>query len=113
MRALFVHGMGRSPLSAWPLLRQLKRGGLATSTFRYVVSLEDFESIKGRLVAKIAALAAHGDYVLIGHSLGGVLLRAAVNCLPPETRQPHHAFLLASPVRPARLAQRLGGNLIY
>src|SRR3569623_19875 len=112
MHALFVHGMWRTPLSGWPMLWRLRRGGLQTSTFGYMSSLEDFLVIRGRLVQKIAALAT-SDYVLIGHSLGGVLIRAAVNALPPETRTPHHVFLLGSPVRPSRLAQKLGRNPIY
>lgn len=113
MQALFIHGMGRSPLSGWPLLRQLKAAGFVTSTFGYIVSLDDFATITARLVAKITRLAAQGDYVLIGHSLGGVLLRAAVNALPPEIRQPQHVFLLGSPMRPSRLAQRLQPRLLY
>jgi hypothetical protein len=113
MRVLFVHGMGRSPLSGWPMLWQLKRAGLKTSTFGYAVSLQDFPAIRKRLVSKIAALAAQEDYVLIGHSLGGVLLRAAVNSMPPGTRPPRRIFLLGSPLLPARLAQKLHRNLIY
>ena len=113
MQVLFVHGMGRSPLSAWPMLLHLKRAGLKTATFGYAVSLEDFHAIKKRLAAKILALAAQGDYVLIGHSLGGVLLRAALNTLPSGTRLPRHLFLLGSPQQPARLAQKLHKNPVY
>lgn len=113
MQALFIHGMGRSPLSGWPLLRQLQHAGLKTATFGYLVSLDDFSSIAARLVSRIEQLAARGDYVLIGHSLGGVLLQAAVNALPPGVRQPQHAFLLGSPMRPARLAQRLRDKPLY
>jgi hypothetical protein len=113
VEVLFVHGMGRSPLSGWPLMWHLKRGGLKTSTFGYIVSVEDFPAIKRRLAARIARMAARGEYVVIGHSLGGVLLRAAVNSLPPGTRLPRHTFLLGSPIRPSRLAQRLGRNPVY
>lgn len=113
MQALFVHGMGRSPWSSWPLLWQLKRAGLTTSAFGYVVSLEDFESIRTRLVAKIRLIAAQGDYVLIGHSLGGVLLRAAVNSLPQETRRARRMFLLGSPLATPRLGQRFYGHPLY
>lgn len=89
MHALFVHGMGCTPLLGWPMLWHLRRGGLRTSTFGYMSSLEDFLAIRGRLIQKISALAASDDYVLIGHSMGGVLIRAAVNMLPPATRAPH------------------------
>lgn len=113
MEALFVHGMGRSPLSGWPLLRRLRRAGIRGSTFGYLASTESFARAKDRLVPRIAALAARDEYVLIGHSLGGVLLRAALNCLPPATRQPRHVFLLGSPVTASRLAQRLRHNAAY
>jgi len=113
MQALFVHGMGRSPLSGWPVLWQLQRAGLKTSTFGYASSLEDFLAIRKRLVSRILTLAAQEDYVLIGHSLGGVLLRAAVNSMPPGTKPPRHIFLLGSPLHPARLAQKLHRNPIY
>ena len=113
MQALFVHGMGRSPLSAWRLLRHLQHAGLKTCSFGYSVSLEDVATIERRLVARIARLAERGDYVLIGHSLGGVLLRAAINSLPAATRRPRHLFLLGSPLRPALLAQRLAANPLY
>jgi hypothetical protein len=113
MQALFVHGMGRSPLSGWPLLRQLKRGGLSPTTFGYSTALENFEGIQRRLVSRIADIATDGDYVVIGHSLGGVLLRAAVRSLPPAIRRPHHLFILGSPIRSPRLARTLSSNLIY
>lgn len=113
MHALFVHGMGRTPLSGWPIQRRLRRAGLATSSFGYVVSANAFDAIRRRLVVRIEALAAAGEYVLIGHSLGGVLIRAAVNALPAGTRAPRHVFLLGSPQAPARLARRLGNHAIY
>lgn len=113
MQVLFVHGMGRSPLSGWPLLWHLKRAGLTTRTFGYAVSVEDFAAIRRRLVVRIIALAAREDYVLVGHSLGGVLVRAAVNALPAHARKPRHVFLLGSPQQPARLAQGLRANPLY
>jgi hypothetical protein len=105
--------MGRTPLSGWPVLRQLRRAGLATHTFGYAVSLDDFASIRRRLAARVMTLAQRGDYVLIGHSLGGVLIRAVLNGLPPGAPRPRHVFLLGSPQRPARLAQKLRANRLY
>ncbi len=113
MYLLFVHGMGRSPLSAWPLLRHLSSSGFKTSTFSYSTALEDFDTIKERLTKHIAHLAELGDYVLVGHSLGGVLLRSAVNHLPPKIRQPCHVFLLGSPQRASKLAQLFSSRLLF
>jgi pimeloyl-ACP methyl ester carboxylesterase len=113
MHALFVHGMGRSPLSGLPLLLQLRRAGLLTGTFGYSVALEAFPEIKERLVVRISQLADKGSYVVVGHSLGGVLLRAALSSLPQAVRRPRHLFLLGSPVQASRIAQRLGANPVY
>lgn len=113
MHALFVHGMGRSPLSGWRMLRRLQKAGVKTASFGYMVSLEDFARIKARLVARIVALAQRGDYVLIGHSLGGVLIRAALDALPAGTPPPRHVFLLGSPLHPASLAVALAANPLY
>ena len=113
MQALFVHGMGRSPLSGWPMLRQLRAAGWQTAHFGYMASLQSFDAIAQRLSRRIASTAAQGAYVLIGHSLGGVLIRAALARLPEGTARPKHIFLLASPSHPARLAQKLGNNPVF
>lgn len=97
------------------MLRRLRRAGLQTSTFAYTVTFEDFSAIRERLAApRIEALAAaQAAYVLVGHSLGGVLLRAAMNTLPADVRLPQQVYLLGSPVQPARMAHRLMDNVFY
>jgi hypothetical protein len=113
MQALFVHGMGRTPLSGWRLLRRLKQSGITTQTFSYFVSYEKFAGIKARLVTELTRIAADGEYIVIGHSLGGVLLRAAIDALPKDVRKPSHLFLLASPIAPSRMAKRFGKNTLF
>jgi alpha-beta hydrolase superfamily lysophospholipase len=88
MEALFVHGMGRSPISGWPLLFQLRRAGLQTRSFSYLVSMEPFTAIQARLEKQIAEIACSGNYILIGHSLGGVLIRAALGSLQNDVPPP-------------------------
>ena len=113
MQALFVHGMGRSPLSGSLLLWKLHRAGLKARVFGYMTTIDHFSEITARLTSRISELAARDEYILIGHSLGGVLLRAAVNSLPAGTLPPRHLFLLGSPTRPARLAELLKDNPLY
>lgn len=114
MRILFVHGMGRSPLSGWPMLARLRRAGLRTETFGYVAALQDLDGIAARLGTRLQAIAARGEaYALIGHSLGGVLLRAALDALPPGTERPRHLLLLGSPIGASRLAVRLQRRLLF
>lgn len=113
MHILFVHGMGRSPLSGWPMLYRFRRAGHRTDTFGYVAAVESFETIKRRLISRIARLAAGEAYAVVGHSLGGVLIRAALNSLPENFARPRHVFLLGSPIHSPRLAVRLKDNVLF
>jgi len=113
MQALFIHGMGRSPLSGWPLMSRLRASGIRVTSFAYIAATQDFAQISARLAARIETLARHDDYVLIGHSLGGVLVRSALAELPPDTRPPVRVFLLGSPIHPSRLAVRFQRNPLY
>jgi hypothetical protein len=110
---LFVHGMGRSTWSGWRMLALLRRAGFKTATFGYQTRSESFAVISQRLQDVLSrVIEEDGDAVAIGHSLGGVLLRAAIHALP-DHRRPRHLFLLGSPQRAARLASRFSGWWLY
>ena len=113
MHILFVHGMGRTPMSGAPLLFYLRKKGYSTTSFAYFAALESFVPIRDRLCRKIEQIAAQGDYVLIGHSLGGVLLRGALSNLPEHSRMPTHVFLLGSPISVSRMANKLGERFLF
>lgn len=110
MNLLFVHGMGRTPLSALPLLLRLRRAGMRITVFGYFSSFESFETIQTRLTQRIDQLAHRGEFMVIGHSLGGVLLRAT---LATVKRQPAHVFLLGSPTKATRIAVYLRENWLF
>ena len=86
LQLLFVHGMGRSPLSGGLLLWLLKRAGFRVRVFGYSVSFDDFAGIRARLVERISQVAAQGDYVLVGHSLGGLVAAIAAPMLGARLR---------------------------
>jgi triacylglycerol esterase/lipase EstA (alpha/beta hydrolase family) len=113
MIVLFVHGMGRTPLSGRPILRVLRQAGFNTATFAYSTTFESCASIRERLIAKIDGIAARGKYIVIGHSLGGVLLRSAISTLPDTSQPPQHIFLLGSPIHPSSLAIKLQSNFLF
>lgn len=105
MRLLLVHGMGRTPLSLTRLARALRRDGHHVERLGYVAALETFERIRSRVRSRLESLARVGEpYAVIGHSLGGLALRASLSGLAPA---PRHLVMLATPNQPPRLARRL------
>lgn len=113
MRALLVHGMGRTPASMLVLARRLRQAGMTTAQFGYVPAVERYDRIVDRLVRRVSAIATDTDYIVIGHSLGGLLLRSALGMLDPALPQPRHLFMLATPNHSPRLARRWHRNLAY
>jgi len=105
MRLLLVHGMGRTPLSLTRLTRFLQRRGYRPERLGYLAAVEGFERIRARVHRRLEAFARVGEpYAVIGHSLGGLALRAALSGLDPA---PVHLIMLATPNQPPRLARRL------
>ena len=105
MNVVLVHGMGRTPLSLRRLARHLRREGFAPWIFGYVAALERVDHIVDRLTARLAARSG-APWCGVGHSLGGVLLRAAADRLPPE-RRPRALVLLGTPFRSSSRARRM------
>jgi pimeloyl-ACP methyl ester carboxylesterase len=105
MRLLLVHGMGRTPLSLTRLARFLHHEGHQVERLGYVAAVEGFDRIRSRVRRRLETLARGGEpYAVIGHSLGGLALRAALDGLEPP---PVRLIMLATPNQPPRLACRL------
>lgn len=101
---LLVHGLGRTPLSLFGLARALRRAGHRTQFFGYSPTLEGLAPITRRLAARLRTLAEPARPVgLVGHSLGGLLLRMAIPEVPALRVQ--RLIMLGTPNRPPRLAR--------
>lgn len=111
MECILIHGQGRSSLSMRVLGLRLRRAGHGVHYFDYFVHRETFDQIVARLVNWIKADFADQAYVLIGHSLGGIIARASLPLLPDH--EPQHLIMLAPPNRSPLLAQYLKDNPIY
>ena len=106
---LLLHGMGKSPLSMCRLGSRLRRAGMRTHYFGYSATLESFAGIVARLRRRCRRFRA-GEWLAVGHSLGGLLLRAALAELP---NGPRHLFTLGTPNRSPMLARRLKHRLWF
>jgi pimeloyl-ACP methyl ester carboxylesterase len=113
MQVVLVHGLGRTRFSLAGLARHLRRAGHATEIVGYVAAREPFARIRDRVRARLLASATRGPYAAIGHSLGGLLLRAALEDYPPEAALPALLVTLGTPTRPPRLARRLRDLWFY
>jgi pimeloyl-ACP methyl ester carboxylesterase len=113
MRVLLVHGLGRTPWSMAQLARCLRRAGHTTESVGYIAAFEAFDHIRDRVRTRLLEHAASGPYAAIGHSLGGLLLRAALADFPQTVPPPRLLVTLGTPTRPPRLAQRLRKVWLY
>jgi pimeloyl-ACP methyl ester carboxylesterase len=113
MRVLLVHGLGRTPASLFLLAQTLRRAGHVPSNFSYFAFAESYEHIRGRLVQRLQALASESNepVALIGHSLGGLLLRHALSDVP--SLPVHRLVMLGTPNRAPRRARRVEGWLPF
>ena len=83
MNVLLVHGLGRTPCSLFGLASALRREGHGTRFFAYSTTLEPLSRIIRRLVDRLRRMSHCGEPVgLVGHSLGGLLLRLALVQVP-------------------------------
>jgi hypothetical protein len=106
---LLVHGMGRTPLSMLGLAARLRRAGAVPVHVGYVSAVESFDRIVARVAARVTASR---PLLAVGHSLGGLLLRAALGQVPPQAR-PRRLVCAGTPHRAPRWARVLRSQPVY
>lgn len=103
MHLVLAHGMARTSLSLRALARHLRRDGHRVTLTGYPAAMEPFDAVCRRVRGELDRLAATGEpYAVIGHSLGGLILRAPW----APSRGPRRLIMLGTPNQPPRLAQR-------
>jgi hypothetical protein len=110
MDVVLIHGMGRTPLSMLRLRHRLRRAGHRAILFGYSPTFETLEGTTARLVRKIGRQVT-GDYALIGHSLGSVIIRNALGRL--RERPPAACCFLAPPMVACKAARFFARYWLY
>ncbi len=110
VRVILVHGLGRTPVSMLVLAARLRARGLQPALFAYSATFETFSGCRRRLCRFIDRSAGHAPFIVVGHSLGAVLLRSVYTELP---RAPQACFLIAPPAQACRAARALAANPLF
>jgi pimeloyl-ACP methyl ester carboxylesterase len=106
MRSLVtVHGLWMNGLAMELLRRGLEPHGFSVHTFRYPSVAEPLESNAERL-ARFAEAVPGDSLHFVGHSLGGVLVRAMLERHAPS--RPGRVVCLGSPLAGCGTATRVG-----
>jgi hypothetical protein len=108
--AILVHGLGRTSLSMRYLAMHLRKAGVQPHCFGYYAAFESFGSCVTRLQHFIELQAGRESFIVIGHSLGSVLLRSVI---PKLSHPPLGCFFLAPPTKSCRAAQFLQKNFLF
>jgi len=108
---ILVHGMGRTTASMLILKKRFHDAGYKTASFPYSQSSRSLNEISAGFIDFVRKNVKTVRYHLIGHSLGNVIIREAFKKgYPPGLGR---IVMLAPPNRPALLAQKLKGNLLF
>lgn len=110
MQAILIHGMGRTPLSMLLLAARLRLAGLRPRLFAYSAAFEDWQGCSKRLKDFIGKNARQGEYILVAHSLGTVLMRGV---LPMLRHRPKACFFIAPPATACLAARKFAPLRLY
>ena len=109
MKIMLIHGQGRSPLAMMILGRRLRQHQVYY--FGYTCFCQSLQRIRQRFVQSVKQKMNGAPYVVVGHSLGGIITRASLPYL--DDMLPQYLIMLAPPNQPAKLAQKMHTNAIY
>lgn len=104
MKIIILHGLYMHGLAMLPLSRKLRSLGYRTKTISYNSLAIDEEQLFERIDS---SLSANEPNVLVGHSLGGVVIKHYLHDRKPSIKSVSHAVTIGSPLRGASIVTRI------
>jgi hypothetical protein len=111
MNLILIHGMGRTPISMLLLCHRLRKLGHEAYLFSYSPTFESLENVTIRLSHFIRRKIGSLPYVLIGHSLGTVIIRNTLRII--NQHLPTACFFIAPPMVACRAAKFFSRFRLY
>lgn len=104
MKIIILHGLYMHGLAMQPLSQKLRSYGYETQTISYnSVSIDEHKVFN----AIDQALSSHQPNVLVGHSLGGLIIKHYLASRQPDSQTISHVVAVGSPLRGASIVSRI------
>lgn len=104
MKVIILHGLYMHSIVMQPLSRKLRQLGFTTQTITYNTVAIDDNAIFGKLDA---ALSTTESNVLVGHSLGGIIIKRYLASRQPNIGSIGHIVMIGTPIKGASIVDRI------
>jgi len=110
---ILLHGLGRTRWSLWPVAHEATRRGYVVYNLGYPSRRAPIEHLAEDIGRRIASIAGDGTVDVVTHSMGGIVLRAAVAAAVLPAERVRRVVMLAPPNHGSELADRLRDYRVY
>jgi triacylglycerol lipase len=110
---VLLHGIARTRHSLWPVAHEGSARGYTVASIGYPWRTGSIEELASIVAKRIADKVPGGQFDIVTHSMGGIILRvAAARGLIPVERV-HRAVMLAPPSQGSELAEILRHQRLF
>jgi triacylglycerol lipase len=111
---VLLHGLGRTRYSLWPVAREAMRRSYRVHNLGYPSRRDSIEQLAESVGKRVLELAGEdGQVDVVTHSMGGIVLRAAVAAGTLPAACVRRVVMMAPPNHGSELADRLRDYLVY